>query len=134
MTRAMAAEFVQQFRFDLVFELPGAGEAHRALMRRGGNRGGAAHDVEFVRILEQAHFVEQAAHVADLVWRADAAADFLLDRVAQPEDALVPGSIEAQRIKQCGLVAHQFGQFLVQLFDGIGRIETELSRCAASGP
>src|ERR1039458_6933016 len=62
MARAMTAEFMQQFRFDLILELIGAGELHGATMCLCGNGGSAAHDVQFVCIFEQTHFVEQGAH------------------------------------------------------------------------
>ncbi len=129
MARAVAAEFMQQLGFDLILELIGTGELHRALVRARGYRCGAAHDVQFVFIFEQAHLIEQRAHVANFVGSADAAADFFLYCAAQLEEALIPCRIATQGIKKRGLVAHQFRQFFVQLLDRISRVETELFLC-----
>ena len=55
----MAAEFVQQFGFDLIFKaMAGTGKAHGTAMRLTRDLRGTAHDVLFVHILEQAHFVD----------------------------------------------------------------------------
>ena len=102
----MATEFMQQFRFDLIFELIGAGELHRAFMCCRRYCRGTAHDVQFVGILEQAHLVEQSAYIANLFRGMDTAANFFLHRIAQLEEALIPCGIAAQGIKQCGLIAH----------------------------
>ena len=66
----MAAEFVQQLGLDVVltYILPFAQHARRRLhgthVRLGGDGAGAADDAGFVRILDQAHFIEQRAGIA----------------------------------------------------------------------
>ena len=126
MACAVAAKLMQQFRFDLVFKNIRPGEAYRAFVRCRGDRRSAAHGIEFVLVLEQAHLVEQRAHVADLVRSADAAAHLGLYIAAQFEDALIPSCVAAQRVEQRGLVAHQLGQLFIQQFYGKGLIKAEL--------
>jgi len=85
MARAVAAELMQQLRLDLVFVQVGAGVAHGAAVGLRGDGCGAAHDVKFVSILDQAHLVQLGAHVADLVRCAYAAAYLGLYLAAQFE-------------------------------------------------
>ena len=72
--RAAFAEGVQQLGIEVVFThiLPGTQHAgrplHRADMGLGADLAGAAHDVQLMRVLDEAHLVEQGAHIALLRW------------------------------------------------------------------
>jgi hypothetical protein len=69
--RAVAAELVQQLGLDLVFAHAAAGvaaealraEAHRAPMRAGRDRGGAAHRRQLAGVLHEPHLAEQRIQV-----------------------------------------------------------------------
>ena len=94
-------------------------------MGGGGNVGGAAHGGDFVGVLDQAHFVQQRAHVVNFVRRADAAAHLFLHAAAQAEQARIPGAVCAEGGTAGGLVGQQLGEHVVQLRDGEGLVEAE---------
>ena len=72
-------------------------------------RGGAAHDAELVRVLDQAHVVDQRAHVLHALGRGDAGAHACAHRVQPAHDARVPLGIEAHRVVQRRPVFEQLG-------------------------
>ncbi len=76
--------------------------------------GGAAHDVDFVRVLDQAHAVEQGAQVADFARRALAGAALRAHGVQRGGDLRVPFGVVAERVPQRAAVGDQFGQLAVR--------------------
>ena len=59
----------------------------------------------------------------------DAAARLCLHTAAQCEDAVIPDGVCPQRVEQRGLVAHQLGEFVIELCDRVGGVEAEQLAC-----
>ena len=94
-------------------------------MRAGGDARGAPHERELVRVLDQAHLVDQRAHVLHALGRGDAGARLRAHRVQPAHRARVPVGVGAQRVVQRRLVLEQLGQRLVELVDRMRLVEAE---------
>jgi len=81
---------VQQFGFDFVLETTGAGGAHRLHVGGGGDVARAAHEGDFVRVLDEPHFVEHGGDFVDAARRALAVAHVGARMQQGGEDAPVP--------------------------------------------
>ena len=124
--RAAAAEFVQQFGFDLVFGAAGRGRAHRAPVGRGRYLRRAPHGRQFVRVLDEPHVVEQGAHVGDRGRRRDAIAHLRAHRVQPAQHARVPRLVAAEMAVQRRLIRKQFRQQCIKLADRMALVEMKL--------
>lgn len=123
--RAVAAEFVEQFGLEVIFAQAGARGPHGAHMRPGGDARGAAHDVELARVLEQAHLIEDGAHVQRLVRRRHARAALRAHGVEPAAHAAVEGAALGQRIGHGGRIGEQARQRRVDLLDRMGFVQAE---------
>ncbi len=94
-------------------------------MGAGGDAGGAAHDVELVGVLDQAHFIQQGAHVTHRFRRTLAGAALGAQGVEQLGDPHIPGAVVAEGIPEGGLVGGQLAKLFLELADGVGRVETK---------
>ena len=122
---AAFAKFVGQFGFQLVFGHARAAGVHGAGVPGAGDVGGALHGGQFGVVLEQAHGIEFGAQIMDRARRPLAGAGLGADFVQGPGDARIPGVVVADGVPQRVAVDQQFGQFFVQLFDRIGRVEAK---------
>ena len=126
--RAVAAEFVQQLGFEVVFaqavfEAAGAGFAsaqhgggslHGAHMGTGGNLPGAAQDGDFVLVFDQPHFVEQAAQVVLAVRAFNALAGFGAHLVQPAIDLRFQPLVRGEGKPDGALIGQQRGHLFVQ--------------------
>ena len=94
-------------------------------MGAAGDVGGAAHGGDLAGILDQAHLVDQAAHVADLRRSHAARARLGADPVEGLGDPVVPGRLVTHGVEDGGLVGEQRGELGVQFGDGVGLVEAE---------
>ncbi|MNV39880.1 hypothetical protein D3C71_1314720 [compost metagenome] len=131
--RARLAKRVQQLGIEVVFAhiLPGAQHAGRALhgadvgLRADGAC--AAHDVLLMRVLEQAHLVEQRAQVV-LFCGADGAIAHTAAHHVEP--ALHPrrqSAVRGKRVPDAGRVFEQARQLAVQLGHRMSRVHSQRS-------
>eukprot|EP01022_Parablepharisma_sp_SALTPOND_P033110 TRINITY_DN881_c1_g1_i15.p1 TRINITY_DN881_c1_g1~~TRINITY_DN881_c1_g1_i15.p1 ORF type:complete len:1351 (-),score=485.80 TRINITY_DN881_c1_g1_i15:36729-40781(-) len=123
--RAVTAEFMQQFGFQMVFAQAGAADTHGAAMGFGGDDAGTLHDVDLEGILEQAHVIQQHAHIDDRAGRGHAAAcqcAHALQPALQLRIALV---VLAQCVIHGGGIGEQGGHALVEFLDRVGSIQGE---------
>src|SRR6266849_6158329 len=122
---AAATKLVEKLRLDLVFAASGAGRAHRAFVGGHRDRRRAAHHGELAVVLEETHFVEGGAHVADFGRRRDAGACLRPDLIQPSHDARVPSRVGPGGIVKRWLIGEQLRHVLVERLHGIGLIETK---------
>src|SRR6267143_656543 len=123
--RSASAELVNDLGFDLVLAQPRPGSAHRAAMRFGGNARAAAHRVEFVLVLDQAHVVEEKTDVADLRGRSHAAANLRPHLVYPADHAAVPVAVRPDIAEYRRLVGEQLRHQLVEIGYRMRLVECE---------
>ena len=123
--RAEFAERVEQLGFEFVLAHAGMARGHRAAMRLRGNLSGAAHDGEFVVVLEEPHLVEQRDQVARGSGRGDAAAALRAHRVEPAAHLFVQLRRGAERVMQRWLVGENARQLRVDFVDGERGVEAE---------
>ena len=118
-------EFVREFGFEFVFGLSGPAMAHGARVAGRGDVGGAAHEIDFVRVLDEAHAVERLAQIADLVRRVPAGPGLGPHRVERGDDFCVPCRIVAERVPEHLVVGDQLGEQRFEGAERIGFVETK---------
>src|SRR5574343_863766 len=122
---AAFAEFVGQLGFQFVLGQAGTTGAHGAGVAGAGDVGRALLDVGFGGVLDQAHGVEFSAQVIDGARRPLAGPGLGADFVQGLGDPRVPFGVVADGVPQRVAVDEEFGQFFVELLDGVGSVETE---------
>ena len=115
--RAATAEFIGDFGFEFVFGHARTAGAHGAQVAGRGDRGGAAHDVDFVLIFDETHGVECATQVDERCRGAATGTAQGADAVEGGDEALVPCGVEAEGVPDAGAVGDEFGQALVEFGD-----------------
>ncbi len=133
--RALLTEFVQQFGVQMVFAhfLPGAQHGRTALhganMRMRTDARSTAHDVQLVRVFDEAHFIEQGAHITLLV-RAQGTKTHAGTHGLQPAlDAAFQTGMRGKRVPDGAAVFQQLGQLRIQFAHGHGTLHTQGCGC-----
>ena len=78
-----------------------------------------------MRILDQAHLVDQRSHVLHTLGRADAGARLGAHRVQPAHGARVPSGVGPDRVVERRLVAEQSRDFCIQFGDRVTLVEAE---------
>jgi hypothetical protein len=86
---------------------------------------GAAHHVLFMRVLDQAHFIQHAAQVALLFGAQRAIAHARAHLVQPAAHARFQPRVDGKRVPHGVAVLHEFGQLCVQLAHGMGGVHTQ---------
>ena len=123
--RAAAPELVQQLGFDLVLVASRARRLHRAPVRAGGDARRAPHHRELVRVLDQAHVVDQSAHVVHAIGGRDACARAGAHSVQPVHRPRIPVRVGAEGVEQRRRVLQQLRERLVELADRVRFVEAE---------
>ena len=123
--RAIAPEFVQQLRLDLVLHAAGARGLHGAAVRRGGDARGAPHGGELLLVLDEAHVVEERAHVVQPLGRRDPGARLRAHDIEPAHHARVPVGLRANGVIEHRLVFEELRQRLVELAHRMSLVEAK---------
>ena len=133
--RTMATELVQQlgvqmvFAYVLAFAQHARRQLHRADMGASADLRGAAHGVEFRRVLDQAHLVEQAAQVALLRRHQRTEANPGTQTTQPAVDTRLQPLVGAKRIPDDIAAIHQPRQLHIEFGHREGRIHAQALRC-----
>ncbi len=128
--RAASAERVEQLGFEFVLAHAWPAGMHRAPVRLGGNRRRAPHDRDFVRALDEAHFVEKRQQVLRFRWRQHAAAALRAHRCEPAAHLFIERGRCAERIVQRGRIGEHARHVFVERVDGERGVEAECEACA----
>jgi hypothetical protein len=113
----VAPEGVEQQRFDFELVHPGPRPRHRELVRFARHPSGAAHRVELVGGLAQAHLVQKRPRIGDLGWNRRAGALSGTHPIQRGEKPVVEGPILAQAVDDATPILEQSRQLVVELTD-----------------
>ena len=119
------AKFVQQLGFDFVFGAARRRRAHRAFVRASRDLRGAAHDIQFVRILDQPHVVEHGAHVGNRGGRGHTIAHLGTHRVKPTQHPRIPRLVAAEVTTQLRLIGQQIRHARIELAYRMAFVEAE---------
>ena len=129
--RAVLTKLMQQFGVEVVFAhlLPGAQHGrtalHRANMRMRTDARGTAHDVQLVRIFDEAHFIEQGTHITLLVRTQGAKTHTGTHRLQPAFNAAFQARMRGKGKPDGAAVFQQLGQLRIQFAHGHGALHTQ---------